>query len=1261
MLVSSTIVSMPLSASAANLPGQSATSKQAQPLSSKQQSKTTGSGKQPVKPNSALAVDDSLRNRKGNIHVVLQLSDAPALQVYNQARNTGSGNNTLAAAEQISRNQVNKIKQAQQTLLTQLQNPKYSLKVIYQVQEVYNGIAVIVDAKYLNELSKLPGVVAIHELHPVERDNASSVPLIGAPQVWSSYGITGTNVKIGIIDTGIDYVHTNFGGPGTAGAYAAANAITATVTVSNVVMYGGGQLYPNNKVAGGFDLAGDDYNADPNSPSYNPIPTPDGNPEDCSADLGGGHGSHVAGSAAGYGVALDGTTYHGPYNSSINPSSVRIGPGVAPGAKLYAFRVFGCQGSTDLVVPAIERAVDPDQNGNPSDHMDVVNMSLGSNFGDINSPDSAATDLASQAGVVMVISAGNAGDASYVLGSPGNTVSAVTVAASADAVDYHDGFRVNPPNSIAGVYPADNSAAYPWSNPGASPSVSVTIPVTATLYYPTSNPSGCSAFSTSVTDTQAIAGKIVLLDWVPTGFSTFPCGSAGRSDNMANLGAVGVIIVDQGKISTAITGSSHIPAQITDGTTGNKLKTAMAQGTVSVTLSNQYHLAVTVNDPTQVDQLASFSSRGPRADSLLKPDITAPGVTILSTMSGSGNQAMPDSGTSMAAPHVTGAMALLRQKNPNWTVEELKALAMNTAAHSVYSGTNQTGVVEEESRAGAGRVDVANAINDQVVAYSADTVGAVSVSFGFVEVTGDTTIVRNIKVVNKTNHSVTYTANYNQTFAPAGTTVVFPDGPNVTVPANGSANLRVQLKVTASQLNQPINPSETTVQSSAAYGDNGRAWLSELNGRITLVPSGTTTGPNLRVPIYANLRPASSIVAGPALAGGSGSVNDKVYLSGKGYYAGLTSTAFDANSQVSMLELQGINSTVITQQNGVDVRAANIKYVGAATDAGYWLSHSQPVTNSNIYFGIATRADWASLSAVEFDIYIDVNNDNQPDFMLYNGNTGTSSSPTDSFVAKLVDLNSSSVIAFYPLNYFLADEVPTAQLNNNVIVLPVDATTLGLQPNVPLKYQVYSFSSYVSNQIDHLGTYTFNWDKPGLDATGGYSGLPIWVDTVQGLDVIYNSANYTANNDQGLLLLHHFNTAGQRDQVLPVAQPCGGATSDTVVTTTGDDANCGSLRHALAFANNAVNKTVTFSLGGTPVINLLSTVALAPNIVLDGGNNTCTNGPTVTLQGNASAGDGLLVSYPVSLFNLKVRGFGGRQMVVQGGHVSTKCFAASKS
>ena len=133
-----------------------------------------------------------------------------------------------------------------------------------------------------------------------------------------------------------------------------------------------GPLAP--RVKGGIDLVGDSYNADPKSATYQPMPHPDPNPLDCN-----GHGSHVAGTAAGSGVSANGQTYNGPYNAStVSGNSWTIGPGVAPKADLYAVRVFGCEGSTDVIVDAIEWAVDND--------MDVINMSLGSPFGTKDDP-----------------------------------------------------------------------------------------------------------------------------------------------------------------------------------------------------------------------------------------------------------------------------------------------------------------------------------------------------------------------------------------------------------------------------------------------------------------------------------------------------------------------------------------------------------------------------------------------------------------------------------------------------------------------------------------------------------------------------------------------------------------------------------------------------------------------------------------------------------------------------------------------------------
>jgi subtilisin family serine protease len=232
------------------------------------------------------------------------------------------------------------------------------------------------------------------------RDHATSVPLIGAPTAWQSYGKTGAGIRIGVIDTGIDYVHTNFGGSGTAAAYAIANNPNNNLPGTALpIMNGATPLFPNAKMVGGWDFAGDAYNG-------NNTPAPDPNPQDCSVADGGGHGSHVAGTAAGYGVRDDGSTYPGPYDNTVPFDTMRIGPGVAPQASLYALRVFGCTGSTNLTVQAIDWAMDPNGDGDLSDHLDLINMSLGSAYGKQDYSSSVASNNAAAAGVIVANSAG---------------------------------------------------------------------------------------------------------------------------------------------------------------------------------------------------------------------------------------------------------------------------------------------------------------------------------------------------------------------------------------------------------------------------------------------------------------------------------------------------------------------------------------------------------------------------------------------------------------------------------------------------------------------------------------------------------------------------------------------------------------------------------------------------------------------------------------------------------------------------------------
>ena len=140
--------------------------------------------------------------------------------------------------------------------------------------------------------------------------------------------------------------------------------------------------FPSAKVPGGTDLVGDAYNAnDPNS-----VPVPDCNPMDCN-----GHGTGTASLIAGFGENNDGSTYTGTYDAT-NPSmaNLKISPGFAPKALLYPVRVFGCVGSTNVVTEAIDWAM--------HNHMDVINMSLGSDEGYADDPDAVAASNAAAAG-----------------------------------------------------------------------------------------------------------------------------------------------------------------------------------------------------------------------------------------------------------------------------------------------------------------------------------------------------------------------------------------------------------------------------------------------------------------------------------------------------------------------------------------------------------------------------------------------------------------------------------------------------------------------------------------------------------------------------------------------------------------------------------------------------------------------------------------------------------------------------------------------
>jgi hypothetical protein len=466
---------------------------------------------------------------------------------------------------------------------------------------------------------------------------------------------------------------------------------------------------------------------------------------------------------------------------------------------------------------------------------------------------------------------------------------------------------------------------------------------------------------------------------------------------------------------------------------------------------------------------------------------------------------------------MAGVMALLKQKNPTWSVEELKALAMNTAGNDIYSGfyTNDpTAVKIGPARVGAGRVQVDAAIASSVVAYSADLPGAVSVSFGAVEVPGSLTLTRSVRVVNKGASDASFSLSYDARTSIPGVSYSFPDGPSVTVPAGGATTFRVQLDANAALMKNTRDASIVTSQ-----GGYPRQWLSEASGLIKLTPA---SGPALRVPVYASARPSSTmgtVQSAVSVSGPSFSAN--LNLAGQGVSTGPVGPA-EHNSLVTPFELQGVSPQLSAPPEGMapSVLNADLQYIGVTANA------------SQVFFGLTTWRDFATLASdIQFSVYIDRDGNGTDDLQLFN----TRITDADVFVTALATLPSSSGPLQAFTNIYNAN-VPTAAMNNNVTILPVNISALGLPSGrTRFNYRVETYSRF-NGTVDTAGPFTFDLGKRGFDFTGGASTTPpVYLDLPgNSLPLIYNQANYLANNSLGTLLLHHYNTAGKRAQVLPV-------------------------------------------------------------------------------------------------------------------------------
>ena len=696
-----------------------------------------------------------------------------ALQLANgtQATNVpGHWLVTLSAPSVSNGGSASSIETQQDKLAEAIKDAGINAKITNNYDQVWNGVSVSVSDSQAAQLAKLPGVVSVQPVIEVPRPEVKTskdlttsegetkyswgapLGMTNADRAQSELGLTGKGVKIGIIDSGIDIDHREFGGTGVSGSGTSREK-------GDGAKADGAVGFPNSRVIAGYDYVGDDYGA---NGTYDAKPDPI--PDDC-----GGHGTHVAGIAAGGGAAGSSTEVRG----------------VAPEASLAAYRVFGCDGktSTDIIITAMEQAT--------KDGMDVVNMSLGAAYMVLpDYPTTKAVKTMVDAGVVVAIAQGNDGaDGLWTLGAPGAATEAITVASVDNTVETNYYF------TATGV---DNKFFYNvGSNGGDFARSNVAYPVVASGEADSEDGKLCTAPS----DTNAFKGKYVL---IRRGGCTFGTKAA----NAQKAGAVGVII-DNNQAGTLgmnlanETDPVKIPGVSITQADGDALRAALKADT-TVTFGETFG-----DRPVSTGGLVSdFSSWGLNGKLEMKPDVAAPGGLIWSTWPlDHGGPFNTISGTSMATPYTAGAAALILQAHPELkdaknasTSEGVRARLQSTGSPRLWSeGNGDKSLLEPTARQGAGLIDVYRAASTKVLpSVSRLNLGQ--------QIAGEKT--HEITLTNSGSEAVTYKLGHVDTVTTTGESskptrgttngaTVSTDGTSVTVPAGSSAKIAVKVSAPA--------------------------------------------------------------------------------------------------------------------------------------------------------------------------------------------------------------------------------------------------------------------------------------------------------------------------------------------------------------------------------------------------------------------------------------------------------------------------------